>query len=96
MICGARAGLIVYHAPEPIKAPEKNPLCKTVTEMPVTLKDGTVGKCVGSSTYAVTVHSLSAFAYRYTGEVTAGGRVKHGESEGQHDVSKKLQMVSVL
>jgi hypothetical protein len=40
------AGLIVYHAPEPIKAPEKNPLCKTVTEMSVTLKDGTVGKCV--------------------------------------------------
>ena len=39
------AGIIVYQAPEPIKAPEKNPLCKSVSEMPVTLKDGTVGMC---------------------------------------------------
>ena len=44
-----RAGIIVYQAPEPIKAPEKNPLCKTVTDMPVTLTDGTIGKCAFSS-----------------------------------------------
>ena len=47
-IHSVRAGIIVYQAPEPIKAPEKNPLCKTVTDMPVTLADGTIGKCAFS------------------------------------------------
>jgi hypothetical protein len=44
----SHAGIIVYQAPEPIKAPEKNPLCKTVTDMFLTLTDGTVGKCASS------------------------------------------------
>jgi hypothetical protein len=83
-----RAGIIVYQAPEPIKAPEKNPLCKSVSEMPVTLKDGTVGMCDWPFLCKCLVHRLSPIAVRYTGEVTAGGRVKHGETEGEYDVSK--------
>ncbi len=49
----------MYQAPEPIKAPEKNPLCKTVTEMPFSLTDGTVGKCAAASSCARAAHLLT-------------------------------------